>query len=69
MFEDVADEKDAVNSGSPAGFIHMDPLFSQACSAVGRTAGARSARRIPMLRMAIERSRGILRARLGQIRD
>lgn len=69
MLEDVADEEDAVNSGSAAGLVHMNLLLPQACSAVGRTAGARPAGRIPMLRMAIERSRWILGTRLGQIRD
>lgn len=69
MLEDVADEEDAVDGGSAARLVHLHPLLPQACPAVGRATGARSARRIPMLRMTLERARRVLGARLRQVRD
>lgn len=69
MLEDVADEEDAVDGGPAASLVHLHPLLPQAGPAVGRSAGARSARWIPMLRMTLERPGGVLRARLGEIRD
>lgn len=69
MLEDVADEEDAVDGGSAARLVHLHPLLSQACPAVGRATGARSARGIPMLRMTFERARRVLGARLRQVRD
>lgn len=69
MLKDVADEEDAVDSGPAAGLVHLHSLLPEAGPAVGRAAGARSARGIPVLRMTLERPRRVLRARFGQIRD
>lgn len=69
MLEDIADEEDAVDGGPAAGFVHLHSLLPQARSTVGRTAGARAAGRVPVVRVTVERARGVLRARLGQIRD
>lgn len=69
MLEDVADEEDAVNGGPAAGLVHLHPLLPQARPAVGRAAGARAVGGIPVVRMAVERARRVLRARFGQIRD
>lgn len=69
MLEDVADKEYAVNGRSAAGLVHLHSLLPQARPAVGRAAGARSARGVPMLRVTLECTRGVLRARLGQIGD
>lgn len=69
MFKDVADEEDAVDGGSAAGLVHLHPLLPQTRSAVGGAAGARAAGRVPVLRVTLERPRGVLRAGLGQIGD
>lgn len=69
MLEDVADEEDTVDGGSAAGLVHLHPLLPQTRPAVGGAAGARAAGRVPMLRVTLERARGVFRARLGQIGD
>lgn len=69
MLEDVANEEDAVDGGPAAGLVHLHSLLPQTRPAVGGAAGARATGWVPVLGVTLERPRGVLRARLGQIGD
>lgn len=67
ILKHVTDEQDTIGRWSPAGLVDLHPLLPQTGPAVCRAAGARAARRIPVLGMAFERARRVLRAGLGEI--